>query len=335
MRLLSVTSNRPQPGDIVDWTTGTDDRYGFLLSAPGPDPTVYTFTYETADLAGNTATCSTTVTAAYAPDHITGIAPHSAVAGAGTNIDLIITGDGFVNGATVRWNATPLSSTFVSENEIHATVPASAVASPGGVVVTVENPSPYAGVPGAGVFLVTQAQVSVTGMATGQATPEYPFAYVQTGAPAEGEADTLFVWTGEGQGTIAAATYSGNPGTAFAGGVNFFDVFVSPGATFQSAQEMITPLTEPDRIRNTADELTFSLPFTSPRSVAGNVAAASCTQNAPSANPGSVSTRLESWNRQTFPNSFVASGGTQLLVAMSSGACTRCAAAIARVVSSP
>ena len=232
IHLLSVTSNRPQPGAIVDWATGTEDYDGFLLA--GTDKTIYTFTYEGADRAGNTGTCSATVTVAYAPNHVTAIAPHSAVAGAGTNIDLIITGDGFVNGAVVRWNATPLSSTFVSENEIHATVPASALTTAGGVVVTVENPSPYAGVPGAGVFLVTNSPTTLTGMATGQASPDTPYVFLETGAPPEGGPDTLFV-TGYGdQGTVAIATFSDNPGTAFAGGVNFFDVFVSPGATFQS-----------------------------------------------------------------------------------------------------
>jgi hypothetical protein len=99
--------------------------------------------------------------------------------------------------------------------------------------VTVENPAPYAGMPGTGVFLVTDAPVSITSMQTGQSTPENPFVFLQAGATPEGAPDTVFVQA-SGLGTIGLATYSANPGTAFAGGSNFFDVFVAPGGAFDN-----------------------------------------------------------------------------------------------------
>jgi hypothetical protein len=69
--LLSVTSSEPDhglgggdsPGDIQEWGTGTADTQGLLRaerSVRGPGRT-YTLTYQGADLAGNVATCVTTV----------------------------------------------------------------------------------------------------------------------------------------------------------------------------------------------------------------------------------------------------------------------------------
>jgi len=233
VHLRSVTSSRPQPGDIVDWAAGTDDRDGLLLAPAGSEKTVYTFTYDASDLAGNVGSCTTTITVAWPASHVTGIAPASAVAGTAADLDLVITGDGFADGATVRWNGTTLSSSFVSANEVRATVPAALLATAGGMVITVENPAPYDGVPGSGVFLLTKAPVSVTSIAMGQATPDSPYVFLQAGAPADG-GPTMWVWASGGEGTVALATYGGDPGTAFAGGTSFFDVFVSPGATLQN-----------------------------------------------------------------------------------------------------
>jgi serine protease len=68
--LLSVTSSQTDsglgtgdvPNDIQGWTTGTDDRSGFLRAERFESARVYTLTYQAADPAGNTATCQTTVT---------------------------------------------------------------------------------------------------------------------------------------------------------------------------------------------------------------------------------------------------------------------------------
>jgi serine protease len=67
--LLSVTSSQPDsgldrddvPNDIQGWTTGTDDRSGFLRAERFMRARTYTLTYQAADPSGNTATCRTTV----------------------------------------------------------------------------------------------------------------------------------------------------------------------------------------------------------------------------------------------------------------------------------
>ena len=59
LRLQSIVSSAPQAGDIVDWTTGTDDRFGMLLAPATTTPIVYTVVYEGSDLAGNVGTCTT------------------------------------------------------------------------------------------------------------------------------------------------------------------------------------------------------------------------------------------------------------------------------------
>lgn len=68
--LVSVASNQADgglgpedvPNDIQGWTTGTDDRSGFLRAERFNAARIYTLTYEAEDAAGNSATCGTTVT---------------------------------------------------------------------------------------------------------------------------------------------------------------------------------------------------------------------------------------------------------------------------------
>lgn len=231
LRLQSIVSSAPQEGDIVDWTAGSDDRHGLLLAPSTSTPIVYTLTYEGSDLAGHVASCTMQVSVANPKTEVASVSPSSAVAGAATDVSLVIAGAGFIDGARVLWNGTALPSTFVSENEMHATVPAALLVSSGGVAVAVENPAPYAGMPGTGLFLVTDAPVTVTSIFTGQSTPENPFVSLSAGATPEGAPETVFV-AASGVGTLGLATYTANPGATFAGGSHFFDVFVAPGSTF-------------------------------------------------------------------------------------------------------
>ena len=74
-----------------------------------------------------------------------------------------------------------------------------------------------------------------------------------------------------------------------------------------------------------------------PSSATGNVAAASCTHQSPSAKPGRSSTRVPSATRRDRPNRAWLSGCTapSLFSVMSSGASWPCASAMARAMSSP
>jgi len=108
---------------------------------------------------------------------LTAIAPSSTVVGASA-ITLALYGSNFENGATVQWNGTTLSSSWVSATNMTATIPASDIVSVGSATVTVTNPSPGGGTSAAQTFTISAAPAATTwvrnvsGVTTGtNATP--------------------------------------------------------------------------------------------------------------------------------------------------------------------
>jgi len=85
----------------------------------------------------------TSVTATFVTNSpvLTLLAPSSAVAGSGNPVVLSVTGANFVSGASVTWNGTPLTTTFVNSSQLQATVPAADLAATGVASVAVTNPS--------------------------------------------------------------------------------------------------------------------------------------------------------------------------------------------------
>ncbi len=75
-----------------------------------------------------------------------------ATAPGGAGFTLTVNGSGFVSGATVNWNGTALATTFVSDLQLTATVPASDIAAAGTASVTVTNPAPGGGTSNVSVF---------------------------------------------------------------------------------------------------------------------------------------------------------------------------------------
>lgn len=75
---------------------------------------------------------------------LSAISPSFVPAGA-SDFVLTVRGNGFVAASLVRWNGTALPTTFKSQNELWATVPAADVASQGTATVDVENPSTLSG----------------------------------------------------------------------------------------------------------------------------------------------------------------------------------------------
>jgi FG-GAP-like repeat/Abnormal spindle-like microcephaly-assoc'd, ASPM-SPD-2-Hydin/Protein of unknown function (DUF1573) len=69
----------------------------------------------------------------------------SAVAPGGPDFTLTVNGTGFVNGATINWNGSPLATTFVSNSQLTATVPAARIAIMGTASISVVNPAPGGG----------------------------------------------------------------------------------------------------------------------------------------------------------------------------------------------
>jgi len=67
------------------------------------------------------------------------ISPNMAIPG-GPGFTLTVNGEGFVAGAAVRWNGTPLVTTFVSANQLTAAVPASLTARQGTARIVAMNP---------------------------------------------------------------------------------------------------------------------------------------------------------------------------------------------------
>jgi hypothetical protein len=84
------------------------------------------------------------------------ISPNSANAGAAA-FTLTVSGSNFINGSTVNWNGTALSTSFVSSTQLTASVPAVNVASPGSASVTVVTPAPGGGTSVAASFTINGA----------------------------------------------------------------------------------------------------------------------------------------------------------------------------------
>ncbi|MBX3187998.1 MAG: hypothetical protein KF819_13325 [Labilithrix sp.] len=75
---------------------------------------------------------------------LTSLAPLSVVAGAGATA-IHLSGAGFVSGAKVVFGTTDLATTFSSDTELDATIPASLLVTSGSVPVKVVNPAPGGG----------------------------------------------------------------------------------------------------------------------------------------------------------------------------------------------
>jgi len=85
----------------------------------------------------------------------------SAIAPAGPSFTLTVNGTGFVSGSVVNWNGTPLSTTFVSDSQLTATVPASNIATPSTSSITVSSPSPGGGTSNVLFLAVAAPETSV------------------------------------------------------------------------------------------------------------------------------------------------------------------------------
>jgi hypothetical protein len=96
---------------------------------------------------------------------VAALAPNSATAG-GAAFTLTVNGTNFASKAVVNLNGTAqtASTTFVSGNQLMVAVPASAIATPGTISVTVTNPAtPGTGMYGSGGTLAaTSAAMSFT-----------------------------------------------------------------------------------------------------------------------------------------------------------------------------
>jgi hypothetical protein len=88
------------------------------------------------------------------------LSPSSVSAGSGAFL-LTLTGSNFIPASTIQWNGSALATSYLSETQLEAQVPATNVATSGFAEVTVVNPSPGGGTSDPAVFSITYAPTVV------------------------------------------------------------------------------------------------------------------------------------------------------------------------------
>ena len=92
---------------------------------------------------------------------ITALSPKETTAG-GPGFTLTINGDRFASDAFVNWSGTHPATTVVTQKQLTAKIPATAIAIPGTAGVSVTNPNNPPGVYGSGTTGVTSNVVNFT-----------------------------------------------------------------------------------------------------------------------------------------------------------------------------
>jgi hypothetical protein len=109
---------------------------------------------------GYSAKATTPATAGTLPN-INALVPDNANAGS-TSLVLTVNGTSFGSDATIDWNGTALTTSYVSANQLTATVPDSDVATSGTATVTVTNPATAGGIYGGGTLAETSNDMTFT-----------------------------------------------------------------------------------------------------------------------------------------------------------------------------
>ena len=138
-----------------------------------------------------------------------------ATAPGGQGFTLTVHGTGFVSGAVVKWNGSSLATTFVSDSQLRASVPASDIAAASTASVTVVNPTPGGGMSNVMFFEVTPSSSLIAlnaPSAFGAGTTPYSVAVGDFNgdgkldlAVANEGSDNVSILLGNGDGTFQAA----------------------------------------------------------------------------------------------------------------------------------
>jgi hypothetical protein len=138
------------------------------------------------------------------------VVPASAVPG-GADFTLTVNGTGFSSGSVVNWDGSARTTTFVSNTQLTATIPASDIATAGTAWVTVVNPTPGGGTSNVAFFPITNPTSSVTLSRTDFATGSGPYAVATGDFNADGKLDlavanhqgnSVSILLGKGDGTF-------------------------------------------------------------------------------------------------------------------------------------
>jgi hypothetical protein len=109
---------------------------------------------------GYSAPANTPAAAGVTPA-ITQLVPGGATHG-GPAFTLTINGSNFAGSAAVNWNGTPLTTTFVTANQLTAAVSASAITNTGSITIMVTNPGTSGGIYGGGTLPENSNTVTFT-----------------------------------------------------------------------------------------------------------------------------------------------------------------------------
>jgi uncharacterized protein (TIGR03437 family) len=141
---LTVTGTGFVSGSVIQWnggTVATSFVSSTQLAAQIPTGLVATAGTAVVRVVNPSAVLSNslTFTIAAPTPAISSLSPNSAAAGSPA-FNLTVTGSGFVSGATVQWNGSPLATSFVSATQLTAQVLAASIAAAASASITVLNP---------------------------------------------------------------------------------------------------------------------------------------------------------------------------------------------------
>ena len=230
----------PPPGVSLS-VIGSIDANGTYTAPPSPLPGFASLTVTATSVALPTATASTTITVLNRLPSVASVSPSPVPLG---GFNLSVTGTKFVRGAQVKWNGTPLATTFVSASQLTATGTASQV---GSVAITVANPGPSAESQALALDVTSRLAVSITPTSTSVA----PGGTITFQATVSGSSNQGVVWSvagGAGNGTIdTTGQYTAPFAAPVAGLVTVYAVAAADGVTRSSASVSIQ---DPQAITN-------------------------------------------------------------------------------------
>src|ERR1035437_1680902 len=134
-----------------------------------------------------------------------------ATAPGGDGFTLTVNGAGFFAASTVNWNGSPLATTFISDTQLTATVPASDIAKASTAAVTVVNPNP-GGVSNTQFFSIAVAggSVSFLPVVTYYSGGIYPGSLVVADVNGDGKPDLIVANAGNSGSTSTVGVLLGN-----------------------------------------------------------------------------------------------------------------------------
>jgi hypothetical protein len=187
---------------------------------------------------------------------LSSLSPNSVTAGAPA-LSLAVNGSGFASGATVQWNGSPLSTTYMSAGQVTASVPASLINTQGSATVTVVNPGGVSS--NALTFTINPPNPSLLSLSPNSAT-------------AGGTAFTLAV---NGSGFLAGSTvqWNGSPITSAYVTGNLLTASVAASLISTQGSASVTVL-NPGAIISNALAFTITPPTPSLLSLSPNSATA-------------------------------------------------------------